>query len=138
MYLSIGIDVVSIKRIKNIYEQFCEKFLKKIGIKEKNLKIEEIAGYFAAKEAGFKALRPVKEFFNPKEIDIIKKRGGAPALVYKGNLKKRWGLLGRPHILFSITHEKDFAIAVVALEKKSNKMSFFKCRKKRSKLKGFS
>lgn len=138
MYSSIGIDVVSIKRIKKIYEQFGDKFLKKIGIKEKNLKIEEIAGYFVAKEAGFKALRPIKEFFNPKEIDIIKKRGGAPALVYKGSLKKRWGLLGRPQILISITHEKDFAIAIVSLEKKSNKISFLKCRKKRGKLKSFS
>lgn len=138
MYSSIGIDIVSIKRIKKIYEQFGEKFLKKIGINEKKLEIEEIAGYFVAKEAGFKALRPVKEFFNPKEIDIIKKRGGAPVLVYKGNLKKRWGLLGRPQILISITHEKDFAVAIVILEKKSNKMRFLKSRKKRSKLKCLS
>lgn len=138
MYLSIGIDVVSLIRIKKIYEQFGDKFLKKVGINEKNLKIEEIAGYFAAKEAGFKALRPVKEFFNPKEIEIIKKKGGAPLLIYRGKLKKRWGLVGRPQILISITHEKDFAIAIVALEKKSNKMRFLKCRKKRSKLKSFS
>lgn len=117
MYSGIGIDIVSINRIRKIYEEFGEKFLLKIGVEDKNLKIDEIAGFFAAKEAGFKALRPVNIFFNPREVEIIKRRGGAPVLFYKGNLKKRWKLLGRPRIMVSISHEKDFAIALVLLQK---------------------
>lgn len=117
MYSGIGIDIVSINRIKKVYQQFGEKFLLKIGIEDKNLKIDEIAGLFAAKEAGFKALKPVKDFFNPKEVEVIKRRGGAPVLFYKGKLKKRWQLLGKPRVLVSITHEKDFAIALVLLQK---------------------
>lgn len=120
MYSGIGIDIVSIERIRKIYSEFGEKFLLKIGIEEKNLKIEEIAGIFAAKEAGFKALRPIKEIFNPKEIEIIRRRGGAPVLFYKGKLKKRWDLLGRPQILISITHEKEYAISIVILQKNSS------------------
>lgn len=135
MFLSSGIDVISIKRIEKIYNLYKEKFLKKIGIKNKKLRMDELAGFFAAKEAGYKALKPVKEFFNPKEIEIIKKKGGGPVLFYKGKLKKRWGLLGRPHISLSITHEKEFAFAIVILQKNSNQVRIKKSRKKRSKLK---
>lgn len=135
MLIGIGIDLVSIKRIKNIYNEYGKKFLHKIGIEEKNLKIEEISGYFAAKEAAYKALKPVKEIFNPKEIDVLKKKGGAPVLFYKGKLKKRWDLLGRPQILLSITHEKEYAMAIVVLIKNSNQMGILKSRKKRSKFK---
>jgi holo-[acyl-carrier protein] synthase len=135
MFTSIGTDIVSIKRIKKIYEQYGKKFLERIGIKNDNLKIDEIAGFFAAKEAGYKALKPIKEIFNPKEVEVLKKKGGAPVLVFKGKLKKRWDLLGRPLILLSITHEKEYALAVVVLQKKSNQMGILKGRKKRGKFK---
>lgn len=138
MYLGIGIDIVSIKRIKRIYDEYGEKFLLKIGLDKKNIKIDEVSGFFAAKEAGYKALKPVKEFFNPKEVEILKKRGGAPVIKYKGKLKKRWDLLGRPQILLSITHEKEFAISIVILQKNSNQLRFLKSRKKRSKFKCFT
>ncbi len=138
MYFGLGVDIVSIKRIKKIYENFGEKFLKKIGIFEKNLSFEEVAGIFAVKEAGFKALKPLNQSFNPKEIVVVKRRGGAPILYYRGKLKKRWGFLGKPHIFLSLTHEKDYAIAIVILEKGSNEVCGFKSRKKRSKFKGIS
>ena len=63
----IGIDIVSIKRIENLYKKFGEKFLYKIfsnieieeikNIEHGNRKIEKIAGKFAAKEAVIKVFK---------------------------------------------------------------------------------
>lgn len=117
MIIGIGVDLVEVGRVRKIYEKFGEKFLNKIGIKEKKMFPEEIAGIFALKEAGYKALRPIKEFFNPKEIEIVKRKGGANLILYKGKLKKRWEKLGKPKAFVSLSHERGLAIAFVLLYK---------------------
>jgi phosphopantetheine--protein transferase-like protein len=105
--MRVGIDIVSIERIKNIYKKFGYKFLYKIftenEIKEienlENLhrKIEKIAGKFAAKEAIMKIDETLTEF---KEIEILTLKTGMP--VFSG--KKGFSI--------SLSHEKSYAVAV--------------------------
>ncbi len=109
---SLGIDIVSIKRIENIYKKFGNNFLKKIlnpyemkeieKIKNKKRKIEKIAGIFAAKEAIIKCLNK-KIYLN--EITISYTKNGKP-----------YCKINNRNIIISISHEKSFAVAVALIE----------------------
>ncbi len=79
-----------------------------------NLNFATLAGLFAAKEAASKALGVgiCKEcsFF---DIEISKSIKGAPLIQFSNEVTKRFKI---KHASLSIAHEKEFAIAICALE----------------------
>ncbi|WP_308534067.1 NAD(P)H-hydrate dehydratase [uncultured Peptoniphilus sp.] len=101
----LGIDIVKISRIEKIYKKH-QNFLEKIFgeeeiayIKKRKYPYERIAGLFAAKEAIIKAMD--FEFnFSPKEIEILR-FGKKPYGFFKGEIFD-----------LSISHEKDYALAI--------------------------
>ena len=107
----VGIDIVSINRIAKIYYKYKEKFTDKIftlnEIKEANEKghfIQSISGKFSAKEAFIKA--SIQKISNLKDIEILSNIEGKPCISHEN---KKYNLV-------SISHEKDYAIAVVIIE----------------------
>ena len=108
--MKVGIDIVAIDRIKNIYKKFGYKFLHKIftereleefkGIENFNRKIEKISGRFAAKEAVMKTDENLTEF---KKIEILSSSKGIPIVANLNGYE------------ISISHEKEYAVAVAVL-----------------------
>lgn len=110
--MKIGIDTVSIKRIKNILDKrphflrrvFSHNEILELERKKKWRYFESIAGKFAAKEAFIKATN--KKNIALKSIEVLKDSNGIPYIRVPG--------FHKPHSL-SITHEREFAIAVILI-----------------------
>ncbi len=118
MIVGLGIDIVSIKRIEDIYKRFGNRFIRKVfpeGIdycfkKRKGEFYGCIAARFALKEATIKALSQVGIQVGFKDVSIL---GGGRRI----KLKLRRRIEGK-ELLFSISHEREFAVAVVNVVKR--------------------
>lgn len=118
--MQIGIDIVRIERVKKIYERYGERFLKKVFSEReiayclgKRNAAECLAGRFAAKEAFYKALETdLQKKITLKEIEILADTSKRPYY----NLP--------PHLdgistALSITHEREYAVAVCTVIRRS-------------------
>lgn len=125
MMIGIGIDICQICRIKKTVSFFGERFLTRIYteaekqycFRRHNWNYQALAARFAAKEALYKAL---PAYFQPHiqwlDIQVDRLPGGQPALQFSSPIQtlvdqNQW------KIWLSLTHEKDYALAVVAIEK---------------------
>lgn len=104
MIKGVGVDIVSVKRIKKILENHGERFLNRIlteneknELKNKGNTEEFLAGRFAIKEAIVKTLNEPIPF---NKIDISYNEFSKP-------IAREF-----PDILISISHEREFAVAV--------------------------
>lgn len=113
MINGIGIDIVEIERVKKLIRQYGNKFLERTFTKTeiqycqgKPNPAQHFAGRFAVKEALIKAFgRPIVL----KEIEVDK----GPKINLSGMAKKT---LKNKNILFSISHDHEYAVAQVMLE----------------------
>ena len=122
MIKGIGIDIIEIERIDRAIKN-TKSFLEKVfSDKEidffysKKLKVESIAGNFAAKEAVSKALGTGIRGFNLKDIEVLRNELGAPIVNLHNNAKVLALKLHVRKIHVSISHNKSSAIAYVLLE----------------------
>ncbi len=113
----IGIDLVKTQRMQKMMERFAEKSLRRFLCEEeiklvKNYKTA--SGFWAAKEACSKALGTgigaECSFF---DIVISKTPKGAPTLQLSQKIVDNFHIKSSA---LSITHDGEYAIAVVALE----------------------
>ncbi len=107
MIKGVGIDIVKVDRIKKMKEVYGVKFLNRIYSRrelEYSLRLsrpfETLAGKFAAKEAIIKASGIKLPF---KKIEILNNSTGAP-------------FTNIPNTKISISHEKEYAIAIAITE----------------------
>jgi len=122
MLLGLGIDVASVERIRASLERFGERFWQRIlteneraDLRERPDRVAALAGRFAAKEAGAKALGgPPDVLWHT--IEVRSNAHGAPSLEYLGPARAHADRLGVRRILVSITHDAGVAAAVVALD----------------------
>ncbi len=117
-----GIDIVYIPRIKKLVEKhgapsLNNKFIKRIFSKEEISHIINrkdpypgLAGRFAAKEAVIKAVQPIKKLVDLKSIKI---KGKIPKVELKDSK------LNKLDISVSISHDGDYAIAIVITHTKT-------------------
>lgn len=124
MIAGIGTDIAEVKRfekwVKNpemIERCFNEK--ERSSAKSDSAKCQHYAVRFAAKEAFSKALGTGIIGFNLKDVYITNNSEGKPELNIEGAalslLKER---LGECNAFVSLSHEKEYAVAFVILEKK--------------------
>ena len=112
--IGIGIDIVDVKRFKKIsylkkpsfYERTFFPSEIKYCLKHKN-SFEHFAGKFAIKEATIKS---IQEKISILDIETVHSRS-KPEVRIKGKVGKKY------NFLVSVSHEKQFAIAVVISEK---------------------
>ncbi len=113
----IGIDLVKISRIKNFYENFGDKAYKRFLNNDEIILVKSVktaAGFWAAKEATSKALGVgISKECNFHDIIISKTPKGAPLINLSAKVIEAFNI---KDISLSITHDADFAIAVVAIE----------------------
>ena len=129
----MGVDLVDVRRIKEKAEKspnFVSKLLTGVEIEylvtkpTKTAKEGEIspyfqtlAGFFASKEAFLKALGiGFSTGLKLKEIEVLHDKSGAPVLKVDGKLKDTIDALGVKNCSLSISHDGNYAIAVVSVE----------------------
>ncbi|QJC32033.1 holo-ACP synthase [Enterobacteriaceae endosymbiont of Donacia versicolorea] len=127
--IGIGIDLVEINRIKNIFQHFKKRFVYKILTryelsiykknKNKDKKIKILAKYFSVKEAAVKALNTGFTngiFFN--QIELLHYKTGKPRLkFYSKALKIIKNITNNYYIHISISDEINYTCAIVIIEK---------------------
>lgn len=105
--MKVGVDMVKIDRIDN-EEKMANFILSDDEMKiytNKSNKKEFLAGRFAAKEAFLKANKKGLGEIPFKSIEVLYLDSGAPYIRY-----------GDAHYEVSITHEKEYAMAVVLVD----------------------
>lgn len=122
MLAGLGVDIVKIDRIIHVWKKFGDKFLDKI-LTDKEKKVIDIsptyiAGRWAAKEAAAKALGiGFTHGLMMRDIEILSGEEGCPMLFFYNLACIRKNLLNVSFQYVSISHEKEFAVAVVVLER---------------------
>lgn len=120
MIIGTGIDIVEIERIEKLYRRYGEKFLKRFlrdeEIPASNGKrfIQFLAGRWAAKEAFWKAAG-CSGMFSPLSISISS--GNKPSIaIYSKKISRVLEERGMKKIHLSISHERNYAVAMVIIE----------------------
>ncbi len=113
----IGIDLVKLDRIERSIDRFGEKFLKRFLCDEEITLVKNhktAAGFWAAKEASSKALGTgIGKECGFHDIVLTKTDKGAPKVTLSQHLVDTYRITDTS---ISITHDGDYAIAVVAIE----------------------
>lgn len=113
----IGIDLIKLDRMKRFMERFGDRGLHKFLSENEILLIKNFrnaAGFWAAKEACAKALGcGIGSDCGFHDIILSKSPKGAPVISLSDSVMQRFGITS---LSVSITHDGDYAIAVVALE----------------------
>ena len=124
MIFGIGIDIIEVPRVEKLTKKD-DKFVKKIFTqteidycrKFKN-GAQNFAGRFAVKEAFMKAMGT--GFSNGvkfSEIETVNDKLGKPEIVLYGGTKEKFEERNLKFSYVSIAHLKDYATAVVVIEK---------------------
>ncbi len=113
----IGVDLVKTDRMKNLIDKFGNKALQRfLSSDEMDLvkNHKTAAGFWAAKEACSKALGcGIGSECGFLDISISKTTKGAPIITLSDRVVKNFNIKNSS---LSITHDGDYAIAVVAIE----------------------
>lgn len=121
MIIGIGTDIIEIDRIKAAIERtpsflnkaFTEKEIELFKAKE--MRVETIAGNFAAKEALSKALGTGFRGYSLQDFEILRDQLGKPIVNISKKAREKIG--GRVlNINVSISHNKSNAIAFAIVE----------------------
>ena len=120
--IGLGVDILEVKRIKQIFNKRKKAFLKRIYTQEeikycanKKRSIESFAVRFSAKEAFIKAIESEYNI-TYKEIEVVKKESKKPAIILSGQALKAAKEKNVTEILVSLSHEKNYVIANIILK----------------------
>jgi holo-[acyl-carrier protein] synthase len=126
MITGIGIDIILIERIKKLIDTYKNRFLERYFTESEihycNSKVHKhihFAGKYAAKEAVYKALkmRWCSEF-KWRDIEITNPKCQAPEVSLHGFAETVCKAQNVSVILLSISHDRAYAVAVAAMQKK--------------------
>ncbi|HXG40315.1 MAG TPA: holo-ACP synthase [Candidatus Limnocylindrales bacterium] len=112
----LGIDIVSVARIRATLERFGERFIRRVLTEHEARYVRgrpvTLAGRWAAKEAVSKVLGLGVRGVGWRELEIERLPTGQPAVRLHGRAAARARQLGMSRIAVSISHEGDYAVAV--------------------------
>jgi holo-[acyl-carrier protein] synthase len=120
MIYSVGIDLIEIDRVRKALDQWEERFARRvlgeeerILYREKQNKVQFLAGRFAAKEAVMKALGTFLDSgVSLRDIQILNDLYGKPYVHLEDNIREK--ILDK-EVKVSITHERKMAAAVAII-----------------------
>lgn len=124
MIVGIGVDIVEIKRLREVLERQQERFIRRVFTEAEEEycrahrdPVPHYAARFAAKESLFKALGTGwAKGVSWKDAEVVRAATQAPALVLHGQAEKLCQTLGVRAAHLSLSHSNDSAVAVVILE----------------------
>jgi len=118
----IGVDIIEIARIEEAVANWGERFLHRIYT-DAELKLchknpSALAARFAGKEAVMKLLGTGVRGVSWKEIETLAYPSGKPLVNLYGKAQTKAKALGLKENAVSLSHSKEYAIAMVAGESK--------------------
>jgi holo-[acyl-carrier protein] synthase len=112
----LGIDIINVERIRAALARFGARFSKRILTDAEKAYVrdrpETLAGRWAAKEAVSKVLGLGVRGVGWREIEIVRLPTGQPSVRLHDRALRRAEQLGMEGIAVSISHERDYAVAV--------------------------
>jgi len=112
----LGLDIVRVERIREALERFGERFVGRVLTPAETRYVrgrpETFAGRWAAKEAVSKVLGLGVRGIGWRDIEIERLPTGQPAVRLHGRAADRADQLGLDRVAVSITHEREYALAV--------------------------
>lgn len=123
--IGIGTDITDVARVKRAYEEYGERFLKRVFTQTEvdycerfgETKFLHYAARFAAKEAFSKAIGTgFRDGFALNSVGICNEPSGKPVVDLHGLMLERWG---QYVIHASLSHTADVALAVIVIEAQS-------------------
>ncbi|MEY4389058.1 MAG: hypothetical protein RLZZ432_777 [Chloroflexota bacterium] len=112
----LGIDIIRVERIAGVLGRFGDRFERRVLTDAERAYVrsrpETFAGRWAAKEAVSKVLGLGVRGIGWREIEIERLPTGQPAVRLHDRAAARADQLGISTIALSITHEREFAVAV--------------------------
>jgi holo-[acyl-carrier protein] synthase len=130
MRILVGLDLVQIADIAASVDRFGDRFLHRIFtdgelrycIGTAGPSAARLAARFAAKEATRKVLRPADEAIGWKSIEVVRDPGGWCEIELHAEARERARQAGYVGFSLSMTHESDYASAVVIGERRQRKV----------------
>ena len=125
MIVSIGIDIIEVRRVRETIER-TPRFSERVFTDNERaycesrgaVACEHYAARFAAKEAALKALQTGwSGGLGWQDVEVTLKESGAPAIAFHGRARELFEQLGATAAHLSIAHTSEHAIAQVVLEK---------------------
>ena len=118
----IGIDIVEIASLEKAIARRGEGFLRRVytdsELKLYRKKLPSLAARFAAKEAVIKALGKPAPVASLREIEILTDPSGKPLVNLYGKAQSQAKGLGLDKFTISLSHSRDYAIALASGETK--------------------
>ena len=128
MIVSIGIDIIEVRRIREVLER-TPRFVERVFTAAERAYCEgrgavaaqHYAARFAAKEAALKALQTGwRDGIGWQDVEIASRDNGAPYLILHGRVRELFTESGATATHVSLSHTSEHAIAEVILEKIDN------------------
>lgn len=125
MIISIGIDIIEVKRIREVLLR-TPRFAERVFTRAERdycdargaVAAQHYAARFAAKEAALKALQTGwRGGIGWQDVEISAKESGAPYLIFSGEVLNIFNGFGATATHLSISHTTEHAIAQVILER---------------------
>ena len=123
MIVGTGVDIVKNARFEKWLkdERLLERFFHPDEIEyvksKKASGVEHLAARFVAKEAFVKALGTGFVGINLKDICVHNELSGKPVLKLNNTAKEKFVQSGAAFVHLSISHEREYTVAMVVLEK---------------------
>ena len=123
--LTVGVDLVTIARIKRVLERYEARFLQRVFTPAEVLYCRghaaELAARFAAKEAVSKALgvgmrMMARDGIDWRDVEVIGDPRGKPLVHLHGRAARRASELGLTEWAISLSHTHEHAIAFVVAQ----------------------
>ena len=112
----LGIDIIKVERIRDTIERFGARFARRVLTDAESRYVrgrpETFAGRWAAKEAVSKVLGLGVRGVGWRDIEIVRLPTGQPSVRLSGRALARAEQLGMGRVAVSISHERDYAVAV--------------------------
>ena len=124
MIFGVGVDLVKIPRVKEVIAQWGDRFKNRVFSQgeitycERSVRSEErYASHFAVKEAFLKALGTGwGRSIGIRDIEVTRNQAGKPSVLLHRKAKKMADEIGITNVHTSISHDGEYAVAVVVLE----------------------
>lgn len=125
MIYGIGVDLIKVERMREAVERWGDKFLQRVFTEREIARCYKardphlsLAVRFAAKEALIKAVGTTAGA-SFRDIEVLNDELGKPYITVTGKLKVFFEIKDIRAAHLSLSHEKDYGVASVVLEKKA-------------------